>query len=256
MQKLVYGHRGAPSELPENTLPSFARALQTGANALEMDAHLTRDGRVVILHDDTGERMAGEARAVRDSTFDEVKRWDVGWGWKAADGSRPYAGKGYCVATMEEVVESFPGVWLNVDAKSAEVAGPLVRAVLRAEALDRVRIASFSQRVLHAARDAGWTGALGLGTAAVVALRFAPERVLRSRRLSALRWCPIDADAAQVPVRHGPVRFDTPGFVERAHRFGLRVDFWTIDDRDEARRLFALGADGVVTNCPALVSGA
>jgi len=251
MKPMIYGHRGAPSELPENTLQSFERALRDGADALEMDAQVTVDGHIVIMHDETGERTAGVKRAVCECTLQQVRSWDVGWGWQAKDGSRPFAGQRFHPCRLSDVLESFPDVLLNIDAKREQVAIPLVGELQRLRAAERVRIASFSQRTLYRVRDAGWTGMLGLGVGCVAALRLLPAWSLRPRRFLPMRWRPIDADAVQVPVRQGPLRFDTNVFIDKAHRFGLRVDYWTVDDPAEARRLFALGADGLVTNCPA-----
>jgi glycerophosphoryl diester phosphodiesterase len=252
MQRMVYGHRGAPAELPENTVPSFVRAVEAGANALEMDAHLTADGHVVIVHDPTGLRMAAVREKVGQRTLQQVRQWDVGWGWVGPGGTRPFAGKGFRVPTLQEVVEA-TRVLLNIDAKSAEVVVPLVKEVQRLGAAQRVRLASFSQTLLNRMRRAGWKGMLGLGPRGVAALRFCPELLLRPR--TRLRWRPLDADALQIPIHYGRIRFDSPRFLSRAHRLGMRVDFWTIDDPDEARRLLALGADGVVTNDPARMSG-
>src|SRR5690606_16081592 len=75
---IIYAHRGSSFELPENTLESFALALEVGADALETDAHMTRDGRIVLSHDPSGMRMAGVDRLIRHATLDEVRRWDVG----------------------------------------------------------------------------------------------------------------------------------------------------------------------------------
>lgn len=69
----LYAHRGAAVELPENTLEAFRRALDVGANAIETDCHVTRDGHVVLAHDATGARLAGVPRAIADFTLDEVR---------------------------------------------------------------------------------------------------------------------------------------------------------------------------------------
>src|SRR5262249_5081969 len=90
----LYAHRGAAAEAPENTLDSFARALAHGADALEMDVHLTRDGVVVVSHDPDGARMCGVGRRFADANWDEIRRWDAGWGFVAPDESRPFAGRG------------------------------------------------------------------------------------------------------------------------------------------------------------------
>ena len=78
MAPLLFAHRGASRELPENTLPAFRRAVEIGVDYLETDAHLTRDGQVVLAHDPSGERMAGEPCLIRDRTLGQVQRWDAG----------------------------------------------------------------------------------------------------------------------------------------------------------------------------------
>ena len=74
----LYAHRGAAVELPENTLPAFRLALELGADAIETDAHLTRDGHVVLSHDPTGRRMCGISTPIERATLDEVRSWNAG----------------------------------------------------------------------------------------------------------------------------------------------------------------------------------
>jgi len=250
MQRLLYAHRGAAAERPENTLPSFALALELGANALETDVHLTRDGAVVVSHDATGARMAGVRRAIADCDLSEVKGWDAGWGFVDASGARPFAGKGFRVPTLEELLVELPAVPLNVDAKATSPAmiPALMEVVRRHRAEDRVRIASFSARNLRRAVRAGYRGAIGLATLEVAALAFLPE--IAARRLG------FAGRAAQLPPRAGPLHFDEPDFIARLHRLGLRVDFWTVNSAAEARRLWESGADGVMTDDPRAVAPA
>jgi glycerophosphoryl diester phosphodiesterase len=242
---IVYGHRGIPALLPENTIESFAKAIALGADAIETDVRLTRDGHVVVFHDPTGERVAGEQARVREIDLSEIRRWDAGWGWEASDGSRPHAAKGYRVPTVEQLLVGVPGVLINIDAKSDEVVEPLVRLLKRLGAEHRVRITSFSSRCLWRARGCGWTGKMGMGQREVVRLLLYPLWLLGRQRVRALSTLP---DAVQVPVRHGPIRFDVQSFLDKAHALGLRVDFWTVDSAEQARRLKQLGADGIVTN--------
>src|SRR5262249_3915363 len=86
----LYAHRGAAAELPENTLPAFARALELSADAIETDAHLTKDGHIVLSHDATGERMCGKPIAIARATLAEVREWDAG----ATFRDRSFSGKG------------------------------------------------------------------------------------------------------------------------------------------------------------------
>lgn len=234
---IVYAHRGASKELPENTLEAFARALEIGADAIETDAHMTRDGRIVLSHDATGERMAGVAREIRASTLAEVKSWNVA----GAHGGT------FRMPTLDEALAAFPRVVLNVDAKQTEpnMIPALLRALQGHE--DRVRIASFSNANLARVRAAGYLGETGLSPSEVARAMFVP--------IAALRWLRLPGHAAQVPRRAYGMKFASQRAIDRFHQLGLRVDFWTIDDPQEARALFAMGADGVMTDDPRAVVG-
>ena len=245
---LLYAHRGAASERPENTLPSFARALELGADALETDLHLTADGHVVASHDATLARMAGSPVTIRRATLAELQRCDVGWGFVDADGGRPFAGRGVRVPTLAELLDAFPGVTWNVDVKQRAPAmvGPVLDLLRRKRAEERVLVASFSGATLRAVRAAGYPGRTGLALADTLRLYGTPAAALRA-------W-PLRGSAAQVPPRARALRLDTPGFVAKCHALGLRVDYWTINDPTEAERLLGLGADGIMTDDPAAIA--
>jgi glycerophosphoryl diester phosphodiesterase len=237
---IVYAHRGAAAEEPENTLPSFRRALELGADALETDVHMTADGHIVASHDADGGRMCRAPVPFRGATLAEVGRWDAGWGFVAADGSRPFAGRGYRVPTLEQLLVEFPGVPLNVDAKqrSPDLVEPLLALLRRHRAQDRVLINSFSTRTMAKVRRLGWEGRTGMARGDVVAL---------------LLGLVPRGTSAQVPLAAGPIRFDTRAFVDRCQAKGVTVEYWTINDPDEARRLVALGADGIMTDDPRMI---
>jgi glycerophosphoryl diester phosphodiesterase len=245
---LLHAHRGAASEQPENTLPSFARALELGADALETDLHLTADGHVVASHDATLARMAGVPVEIRRATLDELRRCDVGWGFVDREGGRPFEGRGVRVPTLEEILDAFPGVPLNVDVKqrSPSMVGPVLDLLRRKRAEDRVLVASFDGATLRAVRAAGYPGRTGLGPAEVLRLYAMP--------LAALRAAPLRGAAVQIPPRARGLRLDTPGFVRKCHALGLRLDYWTINDPEEAGRLLTLGADGIMTDDPAAIA--
>ncbi len=240
---MIFGHRGSPATHPENSLEGFRHALSVGADALELDVHVTRDGRVVVLHDDDGARVAGVNRRVADLTWAELGAWDLGATFERPNGEPPFVG--VRVPLLSAVLHELSGVTLNVDIKAhgAHVV-PAVLRVLRAHhAASRgtVRLASFSQSTLSRVRRAGYEGPVGMGPVEVAALRFLPPALARGT---------VRGDAAQVPLAQGAVRFDTAAFVQRAHRLGRVVHYWTIDSETEAVRLRDLGADGIVTNDP------
>ncbi len=247
---IVYAHRGASFELPENTLESFRLALELGADALETDAHMTRDGRIVLSHDPTGARMAGVERAIANATLAEVRAWDVGARFVPRRPGVFRAGQRFRMPTLDEALEAFPGVVFNVDAKQTvpDMIPALLRCIKHARAEDRVRIASFSTKNLVRARRLGYAGETGLSPSEVARIMFVPRAYLR--------WMRVGGRAAQVPRRAYGVTFASQPAIDRFHMLGLRVDFWTIDDAAEAERLFAMGADGVMTDDPGVVCAA
>jgi glycerophosphoryl diester phosphodiesterase len=238
----LYAHRGASAERPENTMPAFERAIEAGADALEMDVHLTRDGVLVVAHDDTALRTTGVPRAWADLDIEEVDRLDAGWGFIAKDGSRPFAGQGIRVPRFDDVLAAFPAMQINVDLKAGAVA-PMLELLRKTHAVEHVTLASFQLKTLVEVRRRGYAGQTALSQTEVASLLSMPAVLWRQ--------LPLTGNAAQVPTRAGPLRFDRASFVAKCHSLGLRVDFWVVDDRAEAARLLELGADGIMTNDPA-----
>jgi glycerophosphoryl diester phosphodiesterase len=246
----LYGHRGASAERPENTLASFARALEAGADALETDVHLTADGHVVVSHDASGARAAGVARRIAASTLDEVQRWDAGWGFVAPGGGRTFAGRGLRIPTLREVLERFPGVHVNVDVKqrAPSMVAPLLSLLREARAEERVTLASFDAAVLAALRRAGYRGETALGRSEVLRLLVLPLSLLKLRPLA------LAGHAVQIPPRTRRFDLSAASFIAKCHALGLRVDYWTVNDPAEAEALVARGADGIMSDDPAAVA--
>jgi glycerophosphoryl diester phosphodiesterase len=241
----LYAHRGASAERPENTMPAFERAVEIGVDALEMDVHLTRDEQLIVVHDDTAARTAAVPVAWADIDLADAQRLDAGWGFLAPDGSRPFAGRGISAPTFEAVLDAFPTTRINVDIKGERAIAVMLELVKRKHAEERVTLASFHTRTAVRVRRSGYAGDTALSQGEVVTLLGLPALLWRQ--------LPFTGNAAQVPVRQGPINFDRPSFVAKCHSLGLRVDFWVIDDRAEAERLLALGADGIMTNDPAAI---
>ncbi|MFO7179203.1 MAG: glycerophosphodiester phosphodiesterase [Pseudomonadota bacterium] len=245
---LLYAHRGASAELPENTLPAFRRALELGADVLECDVHATRDGVFVISHDPTGLRTCGVPRRIAECSYREVATWDAGFGFVDAEGRRPYAGSGLRLVRLEAALEELPEAAFNVDVKEATVAEvrALVALLDTVRARDRVLLTSFSARVIGRLRRAGDRGITGISRLGVASLYFAPARLLSLFRPAGAR--------AQIPTRAGGLDLATPGFVRKCHRVGIAVDYWVINDPEGAARLLDLGADGIMTDDPCAIA--
>ncbi|HTJ43327.1 MAG TPA: glycerophosphodiester phosphodiesterase [Kofleriaceae bacterium] len=240
---LLYAHRGATAELPENTMPAFRRALEIGVDALEMDVHMTRDGVPVVSHDPTAERMGGVRAAWRDLDLAAAQRIDLGARW----GDGRHAGRGIRVPTFEEVLAELP-VRINVDIK--QHTPPMVKQMLtlirKYKAEERVTIASFHVSTLLAVRRRGYGGETALSRPEVMLFVATPARLWRT--------LPFVGSAAQVPERAGPIVMASRWFIDKAHAAGLRVDFWTVDDPVRAEQLLELGADGIMTDDPAAIA--
>ncbi|HUJ58440.1 MAG TPA: glycerophosphodiester phosphodiesterase [Kofleriaceae bacterium] len=242
----LYAHRGASAERPENTMPAFERAIEVGVDALEMDVHLTHDAQLIVAHDDTAQRTCGAMLAWADLDLADAQALDAGWGFVAPDGSRPFAGRGIGVPRFEDVLLAFPDVQINVDLKGDHAVDIMLELLRRHGAEHRVTLASFQLRTLVQVRRRGYAGETGLSQSEIASLLGMPGVLWRQ--------LPLTGTAAQVPTHYGAVRFDRPAFIAKCHSLGLRVDFWTVDDRAEAARLLELGADGIMTNDPAAIA--
>jgi len=216
----VYAHRGASRELPENTMPAFRRALELGVDALETDVHATADGVLVTAHDPDGARVFGVHRRIADCRWTEVRSWGV--------------------PSLQEVVESFPGVPINVDLK-VPAAALAVELLHRLGAAERVTLASFRSSTLRQVRALGYRGPTGLGRSEVARLISLPAAAQRGRLAP-------PGKAAQLPLS-----LAQRWVIRRCHALGLRVDYWTVNEPALARSLGALGADGIMTDDPAAI---
>ncbi len=228
---VAFAHRGGAEEHPENSLAAFRHAVSLGYRHLETDVHLTADGQVLAFHDDSLDRVTDGTGRIGDLTAAEVARARIA-------GTEP-------IPTLDALLEEFPDARINIDPKADPVVEPLARALERHDALDRVCVGSFSDRRLRRLR-----GLLGdrlctsAGPVATAAFRLASLGVPLPRGAH---------DCLQVPVRQSGIPLVDRRFVALAHRRGLKVHVWTIDDPDEMHRLLDLGVDGLMTDRPTVL---
>ncbi|HSR23566.1 MAG TPA: glycerophosphodiester phosphodiesterase [Candidatus Eisenbacteria bacterium] len=229
---IAFAHRGGAAGGLENSLAAFSRAVDLGYRYLETDVHSTADGVLLAFHDRTLDRVTDRAGRVAELPYAEVRRARIG-------GVEP-------IPTLEELLGAWPHVRVNIDVKDASAIAPLVEVVRRTGAIDRVCVASFSDRRLAAVRrELGPRLCTALGPRGVAVLRAAStHRLAHALAGGAAGRVPC----AQVPDRVGPLRVVTAGFVDLAHRQGQRVHVWTIDDAAEMHRLLDLGVDGIMTD--------
>ena len=244
---LVYAHRGGAALRPENTIVAFDHGLSFGADGLEFDVHLSRDGVVVVHHDDTLERTTGERGRIADRTADELARLDAGFTFQPpgnGSGVFPYRDAGIGIPRLRDVLARYPAVRLIVELKvnEPELARRAIDEIRAADAVDRVALGSFYWRVLHAARM--YEPRIATGASQEEA-RWALYR-------SWMRW-PLGRSGYrefQVPERSGMTTIVTPRFIAHAHRAGLPVKIWTVNDEPDMRRLLAWGTDAIISDRP------
>ena len=247
-----FAHRGASLIAPENTLEAFRLAARSGAGGLELDVHMTSDGGIVVIHDDSVDRTTEGTGLVRRMTLHELQSLDAGYRFIPDGGTTyPYRDRGVRVPELGEVLRAFPGHKVNIDIKEEQpgVEAALLKTVKDADARDRVLVVSEIPAVVKRVRELSGNS---ISTGA------SRQEIRDFYRLSRLRLEFLvrpPYDALQVPVEYGGREVVTPRFLKAAHDRGVRVDVWTIDEPDEMCRLLDLGVDVIMTNRPELLEG-
>ena len=242
---IAIAHRGGAEELPENTLLAFDAAVALGYRHLETDAHVSSDGVVLSFHDHILDRVTDRRGRLSELTAAEIAAADAAHHFSRDGTSHPLRGAGVRVPTMEDVLTRWPDVYVNIDVKSDGVVEPLLALLRRLGAYDRVCIGSFSDdRLRRVRRLAEGRVCTSMGPASITAAWFAS----RTGRMPHLQ-----ADCLQVPVRARRLAVVDRRLVEAAHRTGLQVHAWTIDDPAEMTALLDLGVDAIMTDRPRLL---
>jgi glycerophosphoryl diester phosphodiesterase len=212
---------------------------------LEMDVRSTRDGEVVVIHDDTVDRTTDGTGKVRDLSFQEVQALDAGYHFVDPEGNLSYRGKGVTIPRFEEVLEALPGVRLNVETKDRWSAPGHLDAIHRHRAQDRVLVAAEVEGHRKAAR--GYAGPWGASRRDLFRFFFSIHSPIGS-------FYTPRCDALQVPEVYLGVRVLTPRFLREAHKRNLPIHVWTVDDPQDMRRFLAMGVDGIQTDRPDLLA--
>jgi glycerophosphoryl diester phosphodiesterase len=244
---LFFAHRGGAALAPENTLPAYENGLRYGADALELDIHNTRDGEIVVFHDDTLDRTTDGSGPLAALTLDELRRLDAGFRFTTDGGQTyPWRGKGVSISTLREVFERFPQTRINIEMKVNDAEGErrLARLLLDNSWGDWALVGSFHTDALQRFR-ALCEGHIATSASARETRNFLLGVLVRQTQ----RMRPT-YDALQVPEVYRGIRVVSPTSIRLAHGLGLDVHVWTVDDREAMERLLDWGVDGLMSDRP------
>jgi len=240
----VFGHRGSAGTHPENTLESFRAAVASGVRYLEFDVHMTRDGEVVVAHDNHLARMCGLERTIPEMTYAELAAADAGRMFTLDGTTFPFRDKRIRVPRLAEVLEAFRKLRMIVEVK--QIAPSVVAAMLdvidRAGMRRNVLVASEHQQPLDEVR------------------KLAPEIPTNFSYLESGQFIQAmvgrdsdyrpPGDAVQIPHRHESWELVTRQSVDFAHRVGVEMQVWTVNEEAEMSELLDMGVDGLISDYP------
>lgn len=237
---LVVAHRGAAVAAPENTVEAFRLAVEMGADAVELDVHLTADGKLAVMHDDTVERTTDLTGSIESMTMKQIRAADAGYRFAAADGSCPFRGKGLTVPTFEEVLGWLPeGIGLVVEVKARAATAPTIAALrgTKVRTAGAVSLISFDEQTIdeaHALDADLQTGYL----------------LVPSQPIEAALVYAVEHGHAAVHPWEGDLGLDPAPILAQANAYGRLMGCYVVNDPARMQQLAAHGLWGFVTDAP------
>jgi glycerophosphoryl diester phosphodiesterase len=232
----IFAHRGLTFQsdkqvVDENTIDSFELALAAGADYLETDLQLTKDGIPVLFHDSDLSRLVGSKKLISNLTLYELKRIRL-----------PFGGE---IPTLQEALEKFPSAKFNLDFKTPSTESPGMAVIAATASFERVLVSSFSESSrIRALTHSPVSLASSAGSSKVLSSYTLARLGLTKQLASSLE----SVHALQIPTKMYRIDFTHPRFVEAVLNQDKEIHYWTINDPNEMVSLFALGAHGIVTD--------
>ena len=237
---VVVAHRGASARAPENTMEAFRLGVEAGADAIELDVHLSQDGQLAVIHDDTVERTTDGTGSIDGFTMAGLRRFDAGARFTDSAGGTPFAGKGLRIPTLPEVLDWLPdGIGLVVEIK-ARGAVPAVIEALRGRPVreqGRASVISFDEAAINEAHD--------LDPELPTGYLLVPSQPLEP----ALRWA-VEKGHQAVHPWDGDLGIDPAPALAQAMAYGLKLGCYVVNDPQRMKHLAVFGLWGFVTDVP------
>ena len=253
---LIFAHQGGELLAPTNTMAAFAVADAIGGiDFLDIDVHMTQDGHLVGIHDSTVDRTTDGHGRVDSYTLAELQKLDAGYWFQDLQGQFSYRGKGVKIPALEEVFSTYAAMYyLHFEVKDvypqggpSQVEEKLWRLISAYHMEKRVIVASFQQGIVERFHQ------LTRGQVVVGAGRSEVTRFVLAHTAKIPLLYRRYSHVLEIPLSSRGINLKRRGLIERAHRLGMEVYYWTIDDVPTMKELIELGADGLFTNRPDLL---
>lgn len=251
---LVIAHQGGELLAPSNTMASFENAANMGVDVLETDIHITKDGHLVTIHDPSVDRTTNGKGNVADLTLAELQALDAGYHFKDLDGSYSFRGKGVYIPTVEEMFQRFDDMKIEIEIKDdnpperiEEIAPKLWKLIEKYQMEEKIIIGSFDQKILQTFEK------YAKGRVAITAGRQEVKSFVVFHKFFLRNLYVPKVDAFQIPVEDSGFDLTDQRLIDGAHRLGMEIHYWTIDDPKTMEKLIDAGADGILTNRPDLL---
>jgi glycerophosphoryl diester phosphodiesterase len=244
---LVLAHQGGEGEWPSNTLLAFQNAAQAGADVLDTDMHMTKDGVLVLMHDQTVDRTTSGTGAIRDLTLAQLEQLDAAYNFSLDEGKTfPYRGQGVAVPTLEELFQTFPDKRFGIEIKQtepAETAKRFCTLIRQYDKQDAVLVSSFRQENMDAFRKE-------CPEVATSATENEVKLFYVLHLLGMTRAFTPNYSSFQVPETSAGIHLLTPQFIAAARERNLPIVPWTINETADLQRMIDLGSAGINTDYP------
>ena len=251
---LVIAHRGGRGLAPEGTLTAFDQAVSLGVDVLEFDTHLTKDGHLVVIHDDTVDRTTNGTGKVNELTLEEVQNLDAGYSFTDEEDEYVFRDQGVYIPTVEEVFQKYPNMRHLIELKDTnaperyeEMIQELWRLIQKYQMEDNVMVGSFTHEINERFEEVS-KGNIPIGAGEEAVRDFATKHVARLNGLAASK-----VDSLQLPTEGDGFDLTTQNIIRSAKARNISVYYWTINDKETMRELIDKNVDGIMTDYPDLL---
>ncbi len=251
-ETLVIAHQGGDGVWPGDTMFAFEQAVAIGSDVLEMDAHITKDGEIVLMHDETVDDTTDGTGLIEDMTLAEIKQLDAAYEWSLDGGQTfPYRGQGIQVPTLRELFEKFPYMRYLIEIKLTKnpIAKPFCDLILEYDMQTKVIVGSFHDEAMAQFRatcpEIATSGSRSeVTTYVILGKLFLGGFVMPEYQSLQVPW--EKSESRGIPIM-------TERFVREAHAKNLHVEPWTVNDPELMKQYIEWGVDGIITDRPDLL---